>query len=890
MSQSPHRKIKRSKSLKTEKELRKALEVEEPQAPPVSVTMIVKNCAVSLRKTLISLHTHFLRGTDELIILDTGSSDTTQAVAREYGARVLTRPDLRQDMDVLVKEWIPDYYKLYQSEDQFADGCLLDFAEARQIVTDAATHDLIFWIDADDELVEEQSGAFRSLIDQAMDKCDSIFLDYDYAFDKDDGRVTTTLKRERIVDRRKYYWKGKCHETLIPRDGTPAQSAGYFKDLKSKIVHSGARSDHQISDVRNYCIIRSEIAADLAAGRQPDVRSTFYLGNACRGLKLHADAIKLYAKTLELSGSRDDRFCASYYIGVIYLQPEIRRPLDALDYAYQCIKIKPEDARGYFLAARSYHLTQQYQFAIQYFQFGRMLGMPQNIVHSFDPEHITSLPVYIAIESAMEMDETQMAFELLTDLEQSRPDHPNTTLIKQKVEAWIAEKKLSDAIKTLTLNHRAPTSLAMTKVAHTLIADLPEIPPSLEERGLGKKEPADPRQHVTYKNEVNEDVTEILSVDQDLVIYCSNTAEMWGPRSNGLGGSERMVIQMVPRLQANFNVTVYCACPSDQRGIDKETGVLWRHFSEFDTARPRGTIIFWRAVAQLELPFPAQRRIVWCHDVQNPDDWTPARCALVDEVWVLSEYHKTTLGSAVGRLGDKIRVTRNGIDPALYEPRKDEVRNPKRVVFCSSPDRGVLSAIDAFQNATKDPEAELHICYGFTKLFLSRASSAQGYGHIPDIARDVNYYDYMKMVYARMDEDTRIKYRGRVGWEEMAELLRTSGVWLYPTRFHEISCISAMEAQAAGCNIVATDHAALKETIAWKSPVTYMLQQVSGKENGIALNRAIEDGYQGDLTGAWAREFYSLDKLVEDWIKKIEAGVCGGEAATSRTRPVLLEK
>ena len=81
---------------------------------PVSVNLIVKNCAEALDACLGSLRSFVRPGQDEVIIVDTGSTDAgaTVAVARRHGARVIERPDLCQDVRPLVRAWLPEYEPL----------------------------------------------------------------------------------------------------------------------------------------------------------------------------------------------------------------------------------------------------------------------------------------------------------------------------------------------------------------------------------------------------------------------------------------------------------------------------------------------------------------------------------------------------------------------------------------------------------------------------------------------------------------------------------------------------------------------------------------------------------------------------------------------------------
>ena len=63
-------------------------------------------------------------------------------------------------------------------------------------------------------------------------------------------------------------------------------------------------------------------------------------------------------------------------------------------------------------------------------------------------------------------------------------------------------------------------------------------------------------------------------------------------------------------------------------------------------------------------------------------------------------------------------------------------------------------------------------------------------------------------------EQKGVVAHGRVDQQTLAREMLSAGVWILPTWFCETSCISAMEAQAAGLRIVASKLAALEETVA----------------------------------------------------------------------------
>lgn len=827
---------------------------------PVSVTIIARDCAESLERTLYSLRAQFVLPCDEILVLDTGSQDAgaTKTMARRYGARVIERPDLRKDYREKVRAWCPEHECVLDQTD-YRDGGLLDFAEARQIVSDAAKHDIQLWIDSDDTLQEKNPGHLRATVNKYFTEGSSycqLFLDYIYSRDPSDGSVTSILKRERIIDRRYCYWKGRCHETAIPREHAGDKRGTYFQDLQSVIEHNRnqPRDWDKInpSDLRNYVILRNE--REETKNGYVDPRTTFYLGNAARGIHHNAEAIELYKEFLPTSGSRDDRYAATYYVATLFVGPMLRRPIDALDWYFKCIRLKPEDPRGYFGIQRAYFQMGRYNEAMHWFKVGRMLPEPTACVHNYDPRHIHVLPLQIAALTCEKMDHPEGVKEFMDQLIQASPGHTETEELKKHLGNWLAGKRLEEGVGVLLANASTQAKgdrMALQDIGRSLVARLPHVPATLERRGLAKMEPEDPRE------------------GKDLVFYAGAASEPWGPKSGetGIGGSEKATIMMAPRLQKRgFRVTVYADVPVDQRGIDDSTGVNWQHFGSFDYKRPRGTVIFWRSPELLEAPIRCEKRILWCHDVQNPGRWNAQRVGLADQVWVLSDYHALTLGPVGKELGDRLIVTRNGIEADLFQRYYGKVeRDPKKVIYASSPDRGILTAIKVFQ-AADVPGSTLDLYYGFTKLYMDNASKYE-YWHIPDKGADCNAYEYLQEVLHTVDQDDRITFRGRVGWEELAREMCQAGVWLYPTRFPEISCMGAMEAQAAGMIPVHTGDAALKETVF----SGFLISADSVNEAAKALRGAMGDNMnetREDIHKEACKRF-DYEALADEWTELI---------------------
>lgn len=149
----------------------------------LSLCMIVKNESKYLDNCLSSISDIV----DEIIIVDTGSTDNTKEIASKYTNKIF---DFK---------WIND------------------FGKARNFSFSKATCSHIMWLDADDVLLESDRQKLKEIKKEISSngKENVISMIYDYAFNSN-GNVTLSLRRNRIVPNnpKKYYWVGFVHEIL----------------------------------------------------------------------------------------------------------------------------------------------------------------------------------------------------------------------------------------------------------------------------------------------------------------------------------------------------------------------------------------------------------------------------------------------------------------------------------------------------------------------------------------------------------------------------------------------------------------------------------------------------------------------------------------------------
>ncbi|GMK37268.1 beta 1,4 glucosyltransferase [Paenibacillus sp. CCS19] len=214
----------------------------------ISVVLIVKNEEDVLARCLDSVRA----AADEIVIVDTGSTDRTREIAAEYTSALYSF------------EWMDD------------------FAAARNYAFSLATSEYIMWLDADDVLLEVDQEKLLKLKDDLSPDIDAVSMNYHLAKDEY-GRVTSSLRRNRLVKRsRGFRWIGAVHEYL------EVYGPSIASDIA--VTHASLRHD---SD-RNLRIYEKR----LAAGETFNARDTFYYANELKDHSQYEQAIIQYAKFL----------------------------------------------------------------------------------------------------------------------------------------------------------------------------------------------------------------------------------------------------------------------------------------------------------------------------------------------------------------------------------------------------------------------------------------------------------------------------------------------------------------------------------------------------------------------------------------------------------------
>lgn len=802
--------------------------------PPISINILTKNCPTSLDECLTSLKPFLLPG-DEIIVVDTGSTDLkTIPVAESHGARVFSHPELNVAgmLDLVKTTLSPEHYEECIKDTQFSDGFLADFAAARTIAESHSTHDTLFWIDSDDVLVG--GDRLRPQIEEFFkDPAHNLFfLPYEYSFDPIDGSCNTLLWRERVYRKNHYHWMGKCHEALLPNTPSDLQ-LHRLEDSSICIRHKNSRH-HRFSDIRNYAILKT--AYDTEEWKDP--RTEFYLGNACRGLNDWNQAIKWYALALVRSGSRDDRLTCILNLGYGYLQ--FNRPWKAMDWFLQATKIWAEEPRAYFGIAKCHFDLRNWKNCLIWTQIGLQLPTPPHIT-AVDPLSFTFYPHVFEVLALQKLNNLDAALKVCQQLIQMRPNFkPSADLLQEMIAAKGGEI-VKDSISTVLQLAFSPQ--AQREIAQRIKPEVRKQIPMLQVEAYCTK----PEKSVTF--------------------FCGKTIEPWDGTSltKGVGGSEKMVIQLGESLaRRGWKIDVY-GHPYPENAYKSFAGVTYRPVESFDIEHTRDILVLWRSLPLLDAPWKARRILVDLHDVPNPAELNEARTNKASAFVFKSAYHR----SLVPALPDaKAAVLRNAIDLKVLQSAEEKLagapRDYHKIVWTSSADRGLRAALLAYAKMKGEfTDSSFHVFYGFTPLYLEKAAS-QSYQHFSDCGCDRHMLDYSEECFELMDR-LGATLHGRIGTEALYTELLTAGVWLYPTGFPEISCISAMEAQACGVFPLCSDYAALAETVSFGSFIpTGDLATISGALRGVLTKGKDLDTYRAEMAAA-SRVKFDLETLTTQW-------------------------
>jgi len=271
----------------------------------LSLCMIVKDEEEMLPRCLAAV----APAVDEIVIVDTGSTDRTIEIAREYHANVIERA------------WTGS------------------FSEARNASFEAATGDWIIYLDADEVLVADDVKRLRDLTGRTWREA-FYLVETSFTGELGDGAAITNSALRVFRNRPHYRFEGRLHEQIA--HNLPLYAAGRIEQSSVRIDHYGylgAVRDAKEKSRRNLDLLKAQ-----QADRPADAFLHFNLGTEYSVLGEHAAALAEFErawKLVESQGQEDRDYVPSLLQRLVTSLRHTGRPAEAIARADQALETFP---------------------------------------------------------------------------------------------------------------------------------------------------------------------------------------------------------------------------------------------------------------------------------------------------------------------------------------------------------------------------------------------------------------------------------------------------------------------------------------------------------------------------------------------------------------------
>jgi glycosyltransferase involved in cell wall biosynthesis len=315
----------------------------------------------------------------------------------------------------------------------------------------------------------------------------------------------------------------------------------------------------------------------------------------------------------------------------------------------------------------------------------------------------------------------------------------------------------------------------------------------------------------------------------------------------GVGGAELALLTMSAAWQFYGNdVTLY----NDPRE-GGASSFKQKTLAEFDPAEDRDILIIFRSPNPLVRDAKG-KKIWWSCDSYTIDDFRAYR-AQVEKVVTISQHHAKYFKEMYG-ITDAIPID---LPVRTWEYERNPIKIPKRCIFTSMPERGVMELHAAWPRIHREvPEASLVITSD-RRLWTDWATEEM-----------VNHY---RLPYAR---HPNVTYRAAVKRSELVKIQMEADLHLYPCIFEEQFCISVAESQVAGAFPISSDWGALPTTnmgrVIHGNPQDPNWQEVFVR-NAVELLTDPKLSQKQEYVRETARKRFSIETILNKWEERVFA-------------------
>lgn len=709
-----------------------------------------------------------------------------------------------------------------------------DFAAARNFnfAQVPKEYEYILWCDADDMFRGLEM--MRPTIE--ANPADAYSMFYMYAFDEYKNPTVVHQKTQIVKNDGCVEWAGKLHED--------------FKENRElRVFHIDGIDRMHFTDETRLDIAKKrnlEVAlADLEANPN-DPRAYWNVGNSYKALGDNEHALEVFQRFLVNSKSDEEKYVVR--LRMAESAWALGEKEAGMDHARYAVGLRPAYPDAYHLLGSLMYDSGRYKEAAHNFMTGLTKKPPYYSIIVFNPRDYDYVPLMNLAKTYFQMSRPDLALPCLEGCLQIYPDDART---KDLIKAMKKELEVFDkVIKVVAKVQKIKDKVKLWKALDAL--------------------PDEVKSHPSICNLRNVNFIKTESSGKDIIFFCGFTEKEWSPEiaaTKGVGGSEEAVIWLARLLARDgWNVTVYNNCGHKDQVVD---GVTYKPFWSWNYRDRQDVVVLWRGPRVLDFDINADKIIIDLHDVIPEGEFTEARLKKISKIFVKSKFHRSLFPSIPD---EKFVIVPNGIDRALFESESE--KEPGLIVNTSSPDRSLSALIDVYQEIKKEmPGARCVWAYGWEIFDVVHNTDPE------KMAWKANLQQRMK--------DVGIEELGRVSHGEVAKLYKKAQVFLYPSEFAEIDCISLSKACASGAVPVTTDFAAMgekqnvghfvhseKTKDTWAPDYSYDFAVKSDKMKGELVEKTVHvlqnyAEYPVERMRKWALDTYDWESVLTIWKKEL---------------------
>lgn len=602
-----------------------------------------------------------------------------------------------------------------------------DFASARNFSMKVFNEkseiktDYVMWMDLDDVLSDREK--FIEWRDNSLQFADFWFATYNYAFN-DKKQPVCQFARERVIrTNKKFQWEYKIHEGMILKEKVPSQFTNYWT-----IDHKRTDEDYRKDFDRNVSMLE-----EMAKEGELPIRLKFYYGKELHDKGQFNEAIPWLLEIIDKPEMElHDRILSyEYLVRCLMLKYQSQEEKDltlvaqAFSFAMNGVTIATQRAELWCMVADCLLLMSRESEARVFYESAKNCQMVNSNTHASALFSNTAAYTYI----------------------------PRNQIARIKYNQGDLDGAIREAEECFRLYGHHETKEFLTQLLN-----------------MKDKHQKLVSQEKVETNEI------VFSCLQNMHPYPFDE-EIY--KSKAMGGSETALIEVAKWMKKKTGKPVIVFNTREGRKTC-ESGVEYRPSQEmhsyFSNFKPE-VHVAWRHNVKLT----EAKTYLWSHDLFTPGGEMHSH---YEKVIALSEFHKNLLKINQGIPEHKIIVSKNGLEPSRYQHVNEYKKDENKIVWVSSPDRGLESAIDIIKIAREKSgrDLKLHIFYGIENL------------------RKYGMTELADLIDQKMEENKDfIVYHGATEQKLLAKHQMEASVWLYPTKFLETFCISAIEAISAKC-------------------------------------------------------------------------------------------